>query len=56
MTEHLTSKEVALIDKEHIWHPYSSILNPIPAYHVLSAKGVRLTLADGTELIDGMSS
>ena len=56
MTEHLTSKEVALIDKEHIWHPYSSILNPIPAYHVVSAKGVRLTLADGTELIDGMSS
>jgi adenosylmethionine-8-amino-7-oxononanoate aminotransferase len=43
-------------DKDHIWHPYSSMLNPVEMIPVVSAKGVRLTLADGTELIDGMSS
>ncbi|MEM9101534.1 MAG: adenosylmethionine--8-amino-7-oxononanoate transaminase [Pseudomonadota bacterium] len=43
-------------DKNHIWHPYTSLLNPLPCYQVNSASGVRLTLADGRELIDGMSS
>lgn len=43
-------------DKDHLWHPYSSMLNPAKMVPVVSAKGVRLTLADGTELIDGMSS
>jgi len=43
-------------DQQHIWHPYSSMINPPAAYPVVSAEGVRLTLADGTELIDGMAS
>jgi adenosylmethionine---8-amino-7-oxononanoate aminotransferase len=43
-------------DKEHIWHPYTSMLEPLPVYAVESASGVRLKLADGRELIDGMSS
>lgn len=43
-------------DREHIWHPYTSMTAPTPVYHVASASGVMLKLADGRELIDGMSS
>ncbi len=43
-------------DQAHLWHPYSAMGGDQPVYPVVSARGVRLTLADGRELIDGMSS
>lgn len=43
-------------DAKHIWHPYTSITQPIPAYPIVRASGVELELADGRKLIDGMSS
>ena len=54
------SEDIQKIDQEHIWHPYSSMKGSmdadIPIYPVESASGVRITLTNGSELIDGMSS
>ncbi|CAK7033865.1 adenosylmethionine--8-amino-7-oxononanoate transaminase [Providencia alcalifaciens] len=43
-------------DAKHIWHPYTSMSQPIPAYPIVEARGVELVMPDGKRLIDGMSS
>lgn len=43
-------------DQRHIWHPYTSMIQPLPCYPIVAAKGVQLQLANGQCLIDGMSS
>jgi adenosylmethionine---8-amino-7-oxononanoate aminotransferase len=48
--------ELLAYDREHVWHPYTSMTEPTPVRVVESASGVRLRLAGGTELVDGMSS
>ncbi len=45
-----------LFDAHHIWHPYSSVIKPVPMHEVRSAAGVKLRLADGRDIVDGMSS
>ena len=44
------------LDQESVWHPYGALPAALPSLPVVSAQGVRLTLADGRELIDGMAS
>ncbi len=43
-------------DKKHIWHPYTSLIDPLPVYEIVRAEGVLLELSSGEKLIDGMSS
>ena len=44
------------LDRAHVWHPYGPMPGRSEPYVVTAAEGVRLTLADGRELVDGMSS
>ncbi|CAM4007684.1 adenosylmethionine--8-amino-7-oxononanoate transaminase [Pseudoalteromonas byunsanensis] len=43
-------------DKKHIWHPYTSMLNPLPSYGVTHTDHNKLHLDTGEVLIDGMAS
>ncbi|OZC97715.1 adenosylmethionine--8-amino-7-oxononanoate transaminase [Rhodococcus sp. 06-235-1A] len=52
----LTSEDVRRIDSDHLWHPYSRFPASATPLVVDSASGVRLNLADGRQLVDGMSS
>ena len=52
----LTPEQISSLDQQHVWHPYSSFTSPLAPFPVASTSGVRITLADGRELIDGMAS
>lgn len=47
---------IAQDDREMLWHPYTSMVDPLPTYVVRQAEGVKLQLDDGRWLVDGMSS
>ena len=48
--------ELLDLDRQHVWHPYGPMPGRTDPLVVESASGVRLRLADGGELVDGMSS
>ncbi len=43
-------------DRNHLWHPYASVVHPLEPCDVAGASGTTLTLSDGRELFDGLSS
>jgi adenosylmethionine---8-amino-7-oxononanoate aminotransferase len=48
--------ELIALDRAHVWHPYGPMPGTADPLVVEEASGVRLRLADGRELVDGMSS
>jgi adenosylmethionine-8-amino-7-oxononanoate aminotransferase len=52
----MTPEEILALDRAHVWHPYAPMPATATPLLVESAAGVRLRLAGGRELIDGMSS
>ena len=56
MNNYLSDTSWLEFEKNHVWHPYAPLEGARPPYPVQSAQGVHLTLEDGRNLIDGMSS
>ncbi len=52
----MSPDELLALDRAHVWHPYGPMPGTQDPLVVVTAEGVRLTLADGRELVDGMSS
>ncbi|WP_436500857.1 adenosylmethionine--8-amino-7-oxononanoate transaminase [Actinokineospora sp. HUAS TT18] len=52
----MSPDELIALDRAHVWHPYGPMPGTQDPLVVREAQGVRLTLADGRELVDGMSS
>nr|WP_210743575.1 adenosylmethionine--8-amino-7-oxononanoate transaminase [Nocardia cerradoensis] len=52
----MTADQITALDAAHVWHPYGGFPASTEPLVVASAAGTRLTLADGRELVDGMSS
>lgn len=53
---HTSNSNLEEFDRKHVWHPYTSLTNPLPTYSIESAQGCILHMAGGIDLVDGMSS
>jgi adenosylmethionine-8-amino-7-oxononanoate aminotransferase len=51
-----SAADLLALDAAHVWHPYAPMPGRVAPLLVTEASGVRLRLADGRELVDGMSS
>lgn len=52
----MDAAELLSLDRAHVWHPYGPMPGRVEPLVVRSAQGVRLTLDDGREVVDGMAS
>lgn len=52
----MNAPDILAWDRRHVWHPYASLSNPPPVFPAASARGTHITLADGTKLVDAVSS
>ena len=52
----LWTPDLAAADRDKVWHPYAPMPSSVEPFPVVSADGVRICLADGRELVDGMAS
>ncbi|MCB5161951.1 adenosylmethionine--8-amino-7-oxononanoate transaminase [Marinomonas algarum] len=51
-----TPEDYLMLDKQLLWHPYTSMSHPSPHFLVEGATGCEITLDGGQVLVDGMSS
>lgn len=52
----IMDEELLEYDRKYIWHPYTSMKEPLPVFLAERAEGVYIELSDGRKIIDGMSS
>lgn len=52
----MSPEEKLAVDRQHVWHPYASVVTPPPVNLAVAARGTQIRLVDGTELIDAVSS
>ena len=51
-----TRDDLLAYDREHLWHPYTSMTAPTPVRLVTGAEGYGSSSATAREVVDGMSS
>jgi adenosylmethionine-8-amino-7-oxononanoate aminotransferase len=56
MSQGLSVPDWLIFERQHVWHPYTSMRNPSSVYPVKSASGVYLEFENGQRVIDGMAS
>jgi len=56
MTDPMTPEELLTLDRRHVWHPFTQAQTALTPLPVARAKGATLTLTDGREVIDMISS
>ena len=56
MTDSPKAHDLIARDRTAVWHPYAPMPLAMPPLVVAAARGTRLVLDDGSELVDGMSS
>ncbi|KAA9162577.1 adenosylmethionine--8-amino-7-oxononanoate transaminase [Amycolatopsis acidicola] len=52
----MTRESLLAFDRDHLWHPYTSMTDPAPTRLVTGASGSRITVDGVGEVVDGVAS